>query len=105
MIGQKPVTLAEVRDILKERQDEKALAYEQEITYDYARKHSKLSKTKADKLLEELSSIELADELKIKIVDLAPVSVEKLRLLLPKSSKLSEDDLKGIVEKVKSATA
>ena len=105
LIAQKPIPLAEVKDLLKARQDEKALAYEQEMAYDYARKHSKLSKSKAEKLLEELQSVEVSDEIKVKIVDLCPDNLDKLRLLLPKSSKISEEDLKAIVEKVKAAAA
>ena len=102
LISQRPVTLAFVRETLKERAGEGELTYEQNLTSEYVKKNAKLSLTKAGKLLEELLKVEgVTEELAVKIVDLLPSDLESLHLVLQKDFKLNEDSLKHVLELVK----
>ena len=104
LIASKPVSLPVVKDALKERSEESALGYEQILAFEYAKKHAKISKTKAEKLSEELKAFEeLNEEIIIKIIDLCPTDANKLRLLLPKTTKLKDEQLEEIAKLVKKA--
>jgi len=104
MIGEKtldkrPVTLAEVKQLLAERKKEKDLSYEQDITAKYAKKFSKISLAQALKLKAELKAIEgLSEEIIVKLVDMLPDKKERLQLLIPKETVLDEASLQKIVE-------
>jgi DNA-directed RNA polymerase subunit F len=92
VLEKKPIPLVEVKELLKERAKEGDLTYEQELTLKYAEKFSKLPKSKAEKLMQELKKIEgLPEEFKIKIVDILPEEKEVLELLAPKDFKLTEE--------------
>jgi len=104
LLASKPVCLADVKEILKERAEEGELTYEQTLTNDYSKKFAKLSKTKAAKLIEDLNSVEnMTDELAVKIADIAPASMDILKLLVLKGSKISDDDMQKILKLVKEA--
>ena len=99
LIDQKPITLAEVKQILSERKKEKELSYEQDLTLKYAKKFSKVTMTQAEKLVNALKEVEALDPATIvKIVDILPVKKEKLQLLIPKDMVLNEADLQKILE-------
>ena len=103
-LGQKPVSLVQVKEMLKERnaQEETELSYEQKTAFDYAKKFAKLTKAKHDKLVEELKAIEgLEEEFVIKLVDVMPEDFEVVKVLAHKTTKASEDDLKKAFEAVK----
>jgi len=104
MIGEKvlekrPVPLVEVKNLLSERKKEKDLSYEQDITFKYAKKFSKLSLAQAEKLKAELASIQgLNAETVVKIIDLLPEKKEILQLLIPKDVVVDEAGLKAILD-------
>ncbi len=97
-INQKPVSLAEVKQLLADRKKEKDLTYEQDITLKFAKKFSKLSLANAKKLQAELEKIEELDsETVTKIIDILPEKKEKLQLLFIKETVLNEVDLQKIL--------
>ena len=97
-INQKPVNLAEVKQLLSDRKKEKDLTYEQDITLKFAKKFSKLSLTNAKKLQAALEKIEgLDSETVTKIIDILPDKKEKLQLLIVKETVLNEVDLQKIL--------
>jgi DNA-directed RNA polymerase subunit F len=104
LLASKPITLAEVKDYLKDRSEQSELTYEQNLTNEYVKKFAKLAKTKAAKLLEELKAIEgMNEELAVKVVDLMPQSLDILRLVVPKGVKVSDEGLQAVLKAVKSA--
>ncbi len=99
MISMKQIPLYEVREILEQRQEKSELGYEQKLTHDYVKKFAKISKVKGEKLLSELKAIEnLDDALAIKIVDTLPGNIDVLRLLIPKGSKITEEQQQNILK-------
>jgi DNA-directed RNA polymerase subunit F len=102
LIEKKPIVLAEVKELLRERAKEGELSYEQQVTLKYADKFAKLSKTKTLKLLEELKKIEgMSEELAVKLTDLMPESLEVLSLVIPKNLEFSEEKKKEILKVIK----
>ncbi len=102
ILEKKVVTLVEVKDLLKENKKMKDLNYEQEAAYNYAKTFSKLTRTKADKLLKDLKAIDgVSEEFAVKIVDIMPMEKEILKILIPKESEFKEDTLDTILETVK----
>ena len=101
-LGQKPVSLIQVKEMLKGRNAETELSYEQKTAFDYSKKFAKLTKAKHDKLLAELNAIEgIEEEFAVKLVDIMPEDFEIVKVLAHKSSKASEDALKNAFELVK----
>ena len=100
LIEKKPITLREVRDLLKEVKSKNAeLSYEQTTTLEYATKFAKLTKAKEEKLIKELKEIpEIEEEFIIKVVDIMPDEFEILKAIAYKNSKLKEDQLKKVFE-------
>ena len=104
MIGEKvlehkPVTLAEVKQLLSERKKEKDLSYEQDLTLKYSKKFSKLSLAQAEKLVSELKGMGgLDNETIVKIVDFLPQKKEVLQLILPKEVVLDEASMQKILD-------
>ncbi len=103
ILKRKPVTLAEAKDLVKERlKTVDAPTYEQDMTMQYVDKFAKLTKAKAEKLTEDLQKIEGVDHwLAAKIADLLPQEKPVLELLLTKKYKLSEESTQSILETVK----
>jgi DNA-directed RNA polymerase subunit F len=102
IIDKKPVSLVKIKEILKERNKEGELTYEQKTTYDYVKKFAKLTAAKQKKLLADLQSIEGIEEaFALKISDVLPDNLEVLKLMAHKNSKASEDDLKKAFDVVK----
>lgn len=99
MISMRQIPLYEVREILEQRQEKSELGYEQKLTHDYVKKFAKISKAKGEKALAELKEIENMDEaLAIKIIDSMPGNIDVLRLLIPKGSKITEEQLQNILK-------
>lgn len=102
IISNKAVPLFEVKEILAERNEKGELTYEQNLTYGYSKKFSKISKSKGAKLLDELKNIEGIDEkLAVKLVDILPKDLEDLNLVIPKGIKIEEDKLQEILKTIK----
>ena len=54
IIAKKSVSLNEIKDVLKSRNKDGELTYEQKTTFDYVKKFSKLTAAKHKKILREL---------------------------------------------------
>ncbi|MBU2100867.1 RNA polymerase Rpb4 family protein [Candidatus Micrarchaeota archaeon] len=97
-----PVPLVKVKEMLKEIAKEGELTYEQTLTLKYADKFSKITRAKAEKLIEDLMKIEgMTEEIAIKITDLLPQNEEILSLIISKKVKISDEDMKKIIKTVK----
>lgn len=98
VLEKRPVTLAEVKQLLSERKKGKDLSYEQDLTYKYSKKFAKVSPAQAEKLREELASVEgLNDVTVTKIIDLLPEKKEVLQLVIPKEVLVDEAGLNSIL--------
>jgi len=74
IIKMQPLNLAEVKELVKNIEEEKELMV-------YLKKFGKLSKSHAEKLNEELKNlgnVKIKDEYKIKIIDFLPKTTEDL---------------------------
>jgi len=103
VLSVKPIPLVKVKDLLKELSKEGELTYEQSLTLKYVDKFSKLPRTKAEKLIEELMKFEgMNEETAIKITDLLPQNDEVLSLVIGKNAKVSEEDKPKLLKLIKS---
>ncbi len=90
MIGRKAleeraVTSSEVKLILKEREGEGELNYEQRTSLGYLEKIIKLDPKKAKKAVEELAKAEkIKPDIAVKIVDVLPRDEEDVRAIFAK---------------------
>ncbi|MEM4256867.1 MAG: RNA polymerase Rpb4 family protein [Candidatus Diapherotrites archaeon] len=101
LISIKPLSLFEVKEILSERAKQGELRYEQAQALEYAKKFSKLAPSKAEKLKQELSTIQGLDEDFIcKVLDILPPDIETAKLISVKQGSVSEESLKQVVEVV-----
>jgi DNA-directed RNA polymerase subunit F len=102
IISKKPVTLADVKELMKDRSKEKELVYEQDMTLKYVDKFAKLSAAKAKKLVEELLEIKGVDEeFAAKIADILPENKDTVLFIAPKRAKLEDSETEKIVSTVK----
>ena len=104
VIEMKPVALFEVKEVLKDRKGEGELNYEQEQTYKYVEKFSKLTEKQTNDLLEALKDVNFLKDLELlrfEIANTVPTRVEQLQLMLPKGIAPSEDELKSVIELTK----
>jgi len=104
VLGSKPVSLHDVKEILKGRKADKELNYEQDLTMKFVEKFAKLTeKQTADLLaaLGEISFLKTNEVLKYEIANVIPTRVEQLQLIIPKTVTATEDELKAIVELTK----
>lgn len=94
IVGEKYVTQAEAKEILKKREDSDELIYEQNIALNVIEKFIKISQEDAKEmvahLLEEVPRIK--DEHAIKIVDTMPKDKEDLSLIFSKERIILTDD-------------
>lgn len=100
VLTSKPISISEVKDILKKRGKEGELEYEQQNTLEYSENFSKNSKSDSDKLIKQLMKNEnITQETAIKIVDLSPQTPDLLKSILLKDKiDLSEDEVNEIVK-------
>jgi len=102
LISSEVIPLYEVKDMLKQRSQKGELTYEQNITDGYAKKFTKITRAKGEKLIDELKKVEgLDDKLAIKIADILPNDIDRLNLIIPKNVILGEGIPQQIVELVK----
>lgn len=81
VVSERPVTLAEVLELLEEIKKERELRYEQRLDYDYAQKFARVKE--APKLVEELvRTFGLREAAAVQLVDLMPERAEEVELLL-----------------------
>lgn len=99
IINQEPISLANVKELIEQKKKEGELTYEQNLTLEYCKKFSKLSKRDANALIEELSKIEkVSRKYAIVLADLLPKTPDEIRLIFSKEHFiLSEDEIKTIL--------
>ena len=99
-MAEKPITLAEVLEILERRKREGELDYGQRLTYDYAQKFAKLSAKEARKLAEELLNLgNLREHQVVALVNLMPETAEDVQLIFQKERiRLTDEDIQKILE-------
>ncbi len=98
-----PLTLAEVKDILKKREKDGELAYEQAQSLENADKFSSNTPAKAKKLVAELAKNEkIPLETAAKLVDIMPQQASTLKAILIKDKvELSDEELEAVVNLLK----
>lgn len=103
----KPVSLAEVKNILKKASKEREeLLYEQKIALEHAQKFSKLTLKKTEDLIKELSQLDFLKEINAyKIADILPANEDDVKAILAKERITAGDNeiknILSIVEKYK----
>lgn len=94
----KPITLAQVEEILSKRSADGEFGYEQQKSFEYAKKFAKISARKAVELLGQLQEeFGVPYEAAVKIVDAMPKHAAQLRVLLG-NAPVSEEKQKKIIE-------
>ncbi|MDD3159619.1 MAG: hypothetical protein PHQ98_01465 [Candidatus ainarchaeum sp.] len=104
IVEMKPISITEVKSILKERQQEKELNYEQDITFKFVEKFAKLNEKEVETLLKAFNEVEFLKnniELKYQIINALPTSVDQLKLFVPKDATISDDECNKIVDLLK----
>ena len=104
VLSMKPVSLHEVKEVLKGRKAEKELNYEQELTMKYVDKFAKLTEKQTADLLAALKEIGFLKEqelLRYEIANVVPTRIEQLQLIVPKTITATEEELKAVVELTK----
>ena len=96
-----PVTITEVRNILKKvEKDRKEMLYEQKIALEHAHKFAKIPIKKANDMIKELKTLEFIHESHAyKIADILPTSEDDIKTIFAKERiSLGENDIKKILE-------
>lgn len=104
IIKTKPISLADVKEIIEARKGEKELSYEQEITMKYVEKFSKLTKKQSDDLVKSLKEIEFLKDKEVlvyQLVNALPTKLEQVQLFLTKDVSATEEELKKVVDLTK----
>lgn len=99
MEDKKMVSLAEVKDILTERQAEGELTAEQKLALEHATKFARLDSKKAKKLTKELLELGFVSEVNaVKIADLLPTHADDVRLIFSKErASVEKKDIEKIL--------
>ena len=87
------VPLSEALEMLEEESESRELNTDQKISLDHAQKMVRLPADKAEKLQEELSSLEfVSDAMACKIVDILPSHPDDVRVLFAKERLILEKE-------------
>jgi len=100
----KPVSLTEVKNILKKVEKEREeLIYEQKIALEHAHKFAKLPSKKTSDMIKELTKLEFLQEIHAyKIADILPTTEDDIKTIFAKERiTLGENEVKKILEIVK----
>jgi len=100
----KPVSLAEVKNILKKvSKERKEMLYEQRIALEHANMFAKLPVKKTEELIKELQKLEFIQEIHAyKIADILPKTDDDVKTIFAKERiTLSENNIKNILEIVR----
>jgi len=97
--GEKPVTLAEVLEILEAQKKKGELGYTQRLALDHAQKFVELKAEKARGLVKELVALGLREHQAVMVVDHMPKTKADLQLILAKERvRIGEEDLPRLLE-------
>ncbi|MBU0686030.1 MAG: RNA polymerase Rpb4 family protein [Thermoplasmatota archaeon] len=102
MEDKKMVTLAEVKDILSERQNNGEPTAEQKLALDHAQKFSRVDSKKAKKLVKELTELGFVSEVNaVKIADILPSTADDVRLVFSKErASVEKKDIEKVLSVV-----
>ncbi len=102
MEDKKILTLAEVKDILTERQGEGELTAEQKLALEHVQKFSRMDSKKARKLVKELLELGFVSEINaVKIADVLPSVADDVRLIFSKErASVEKKDIEKILSVV-----
>lgn len=102
MEDKKVVTLAEVKEILDERQTDGELTAEQKLALEHAQKFSRVDSKKAKKLVKELTELGFVSEVNaVKIADIMPSGPDDVRLIFSKErASVEKKDIEKILSVV-----
>ncbi len=95
------VTVNEAHDLLKSRQKEGNLSYEQQNTLNYLEDLIKLEDKYAQKLVKELKETGLSEWQAIKAVDILPKKEDEFKIILAGSGPVNDAALKKAFEILK----
>ncbi len=105
IVREKNLTLPEVKEILEEQEKRRELSSIENLTLDYARKHSKIKDgSKARELVQVLvEKYDIPEEFAVQIVNILPDVPGELRLILSPLNKIfSDEELHEILNLIKS---
>lgn len=99
-----PVPMAVAKKILKAREKDGELHYEQKLAFDYVNKFAVLSVKDAEAILEDLAGLGIArwkPRHGVKIADLLPETEEEIKAIFSKESiNLKKEDISKILDVV-----
>jgi DNA-directed RNA polymerase subunit F len=102
MEDKKIVSLAEVKDIITERQEDGELTAEQKLSLEHAQKFARIDTKKIKKLVKELSELGFVSEVNaVKIADIMPSTADDVRLIFSKErASVEKKDIEKILSVV-----
>jgi len=102
MEDKKVVSLAEVKEILEERQKDGELTPEQKLSLEHAQKFSRIDSKKAKKLVKDLIELGFVSEINaVKIADIMPSNADDVRLIFSKErASVEKKDIEKILSVV-----
>ncbi len=102
MEDKKMVTLAEVKDILMEKQKDGELTAEQKLALDHVQKFSRVDSKKSKKLVKELAELGFVSEVNaVKLADIMPSTADDVRLIFSKErASVEKKDIEKILSVV-----
>lgn len=102
MEDKKHLTLAEVKDIITERQNDGELTAEQKLALEHSQKFARVETKKARKLVKELLELGFVSEVNaVKIVDIMPTHADDVRLIFSKErASVEKKDIEKILSVV-----
>src|SRR5437016_3330598 len=95
-VSSRPVPISETLEVLEERKKAGELGYEQQLSYDHAKKFATIGKKEAKKLQDELEKFRISEKKIIKIIDIMPVNEVQLKNVLI-GENVEEDKIKEIL--------
>lgn len=102
VLAEELITDVEAREILKKREEEKKLNYEQKNALDHLRKFATADYEKIMKAKEELRKLNLRERQIVAILNFLPTDKDDIRAVFQKEySNLSEEEINKILEIVK----
>jgi DNA-directed RNA polymerase subunit F len=102
MEDKKFVSLAEVKEIISERQGDGELTAEQKLALEHAQKFGRIDAKKTRKLVKELMELGFVSEVNaVKIADLMPSTADDVRLIFSKErASVEKKDIEKVLSVV-----
>lgn len=102
-LSQRPLALIEALAILKRRQKDSELSYEQQAALDYIEKFAKLDLKKITALKKELTKLGISEEGAVALINLFPRKADEVRPILGRGEGIGvqEELVKNVLETLK----